>query len=124
MKRLLESTQAYRLLEKECATGKNSHAYLLLFNDRKNLRFALKNFAKLFFRKEDERETERIEKLIEEESFADCLYFPQEGKRLSVEDAEKIREESMLSPVEGEIKLFLLSNFDEATVQTQNKLLK
>ena len=125
MEMLLKSTRAYRLLEKECAEGNFSHAYLLTFDDRKNLRFALKTFAKLFFLKEEnQKEKQRREKLIDEESFIDCLCFPQEGKRPSVEDAEKIREESTLSPVEGEIKVFLFSNFDEAAAQTQNKLLK
>ena len=43
---------------------------------------------------------------------------------MAVEDAEKIREESLLSPVEGERKVFVLGDFAEANTQTQNKLLK
>ena len=44
-----------------------------------------------------------------------CLY---------AEDAENIREETLLSPIEGERKLFVLGDFAEANTQTQNKLLK
>ena len=124
MEELLKSTQAYRLLEKECAENTCSHAYLLLFNDSKNIRFALKTFAKLFFFNENIRENERRDKLIDEESFSDCLFFPSDGKKLTVEDAEKIREESLLSPIEGKRKVFLLSDFAESNPQTQNKLLK
>lgn len=126
MERLLKSTQAYRLLEKEIDGEACSHAYLLLFDDARNLRPALKTFAKLFFScaDGDDRESERRAKLIDEESFADCLVYPTEGKRLAVEDAESIREEALLSPVEGERKVFLLGDFAEANVQTQNKLLK
>lgn len=124
MKELLQTTQAYRLLKKECAENTHSHAYLLLCNDSKNLRFALKTFAKLFFQTENLFENERRAKLIDEESFFDCPVYPSDGKKLTVEDAEKIKEESLLSPVEGGKKVFLLADFSEANPQTQNKLLK
>lgn len=123
MVELLKRTQAHRLLEKECAGNACSHAYLLLFNDSKNLRFSLKEFAKLLFAG-DVQERERREKLIDEDAFSDCLCFPAEGKKLTVEDAEKIREEALLSPIEEERKVFVLSDFAEANTQTQNKLLK
>lgn len=126
MQTLLKNTQAYRLLQKEEKTGDFSHAYLLLFNDARNLRLALKTFAKPFFScaDADTPQKKRISQLIDEENFADCLLYPQEGKKLSVDDAERIQEEATLQPVEGERKLFLISDFAEANVQTQNKLLK
>ena len=121
---LLESTQAYRLLQKESEGNVCSHAYLLLFDDARNLRVTLKEFAKLLFTAPTTAEKQRIDKLIDEESYADCLFYPAEGKKLAVEDAEKIREESLLSPIEGERKVFVLGDFAEANTQTQNKLLK
>ena len=129
MKALLKNTQAYRLLKKENEENKNSHAYLLVYNDAKNLRFVLKEFAKILFFCDDvdeyaDSETQRREKLIEEESYSDCLVFPAKEKKLSVEDAEKIKEESLLSPVEGARKIFIIEDFAEANTQTQNKLLK
>lgn len=124
METLWRSTQAYRLLQKESEKEALSHAYLLICDDERNLRSALKTFAKLLFERKDEREIQRREKLIDEESFSDCLFFPAEGKKLAVEDAEKIREESTLSPVEGERKVFVLGDFAQANLQTQNKLLK
>ena len=128
MERLLKDTQAYRLLKKEYQQNACSHAYLLQFGDRKNLRFALKLFAKVLFgcfeTEYASEEEKRRAKLIEEDNFSDCLIFPAEGKKLSVEDAEKIKEESLLSPVEGDRKVFIIGDFAEANVQTQNKLLK
>lgn len=128
---LLRKTQAYSLLQKECVGDAVSHAYLLLFNDGRNLRYTLKEFAKIVFQcedvddwYEDENEKSRMARLIDEDSFSDCLLFPAEGKKLSVEDAEKIREESLLSPIEGDRKVFIIGDFAEANVQTQNKLLK
>ncbi len=126
MQTLLRKTGAYQLLQKEVEKGGFSHAYLLLFDDSRHLRDGLKLFAKLFFdcANSTSPQKKRISALIDEESFSDCVCFPAEGKKLLVDDAERILEESSLSPVEGETKVFLLSNFDEANIQTQNKLLK
>ena len=119
MQTLLKNTQAYTLLKTEAEENRFGHAYLLTFQDGRNLRRALKEFAKLFFHGD-----QRISNLIDTESFSDCLFFPAEGKKLAVDDAETIREESTLSPVEGERKLFVVGDFAEANTQTQNKLLK
>lgn len=121
MKELLQSTRAYNLVKTEYAENRLSHAYLLLLDDKRNLRFALKAFAKLLFNAKD---GDRISRLIDAESFSDCLFFPQQGKKLSVDDAEKIREECSLKPLEGDKKVFVVGDFAEANAQTQNKLLK
>ena len=126
MQTLFQSLKAYRLIKTEYAENKLSHAYMLLFDDTRNLRFALKTFAKIFFC-EDEFSPDfaRISSLIDDEAFSDCLLFPAEkDKKIKVEDAEKIVEESLLTPVEGDKKLFVIGDFAEANVQTQNKLLK
>ena len=125
MQTLLQSTQAYKIVQNEKNDNRLSHAYLLLLDDSKNLRTALKVFAKLLLigdREDDE--ANRIEKLIDTESYSDCLFYPAQGKKLTVEDANAIHKECTLSPVEGEIKLFVLGDFAEANTQTQNKLLK
>ena len=132
MEQLFKNTQAYRLLKRECEGENLSHAYLLVCNDPKNLRFLLKTFAKVlfacdevdFFKREEREDKERLAKLIDSESFSDCIFLPEEGKKLVVEDAEKILEESLLIPIEGDKKAFVLGDFADANVQTQNKLLK
>ncbi|MBR4942698.1 MAG: hypothetical protein IKZ28_01590, partial [Clostridia bacterium] len=126
MQTLLKTTQAYRLLKREYEDGKFSHAYLLLCNDARNLRTALKTFAKLFLRCADANtpDEQRLQKRIDEDNFSDCLSFPSDNKKLTVDDAEKILEESTLHATEGDVKVFLLADFAEANVQTQNKLLK
>ncbi|MBQ7831311.1 MAG: hypothetical protein IJ393_04475 [Clostridia bacterium] len=122
METLLKNTNAYKLLWTEGKENHFGHAYLLQFDDGRNLKTALKTFAKLFFM--ENANFSRIEKLIDEGSFSDCLYYPAEDKKLTVDDAENIKEESLLSPLEGNRKLFLLGDFAEANPQTQNKLLK
>ena len=127
MEQLLKTTGAYQLIKNEGKSNGFSHAYLLLFDDARNLRTALKTFAKVLFNCENERneKEKRISQLINAESFCDCLCYPAEkGKKLLVEDAEKILEESTLAPVEGDKKVFIVGDFAEANAQTQNKLLK
>ncbi|MBQ9728118.1 MAG: hypothetical protein IJV85_00820 [Clostridia bacterium] len=126
MRTLFERTRAYGLLKREKEENKLFHAYLLLLDDSRNLRFALKTFAKVLFSCEGENtpEKERLASRIESESFSDCLFYPEVGKKFSVDDAERIAEESSIRPVEGERKVFVVGNFAEATPQAQNKLLK
>ena len=124
MERLWKSTRDFALVKGEKEKDALSHAYLLIYEDERNLRSLLKTFAKLLFEPLDEEQTSRRDKLIDEEIFSDCLFFPENGKKLTVEDAEKIREESSISPVEGKTKVFVLGDFAQANTQTQNKLLK
>ena len=53
----------------------------------------------------------------------DVLYFGDE-KSILVEDSEKIVEDSYILPLEFKNKYFILKDFDLATIQAQNKLLK
>ena len=119
MEKLIQSTNAYKQLQADIRGGALHHAYLLLFDDARNLRFALKSFAKLLFRADA-----RVSGLIDSESFADCLFFPERDKKFMVDDAERVSEEATLQPVEGEKKAFVIGDFAEANVASQNKLLK
>lgn len=132
MKTLLRQTKAYQFLS--ARKGRLKHAYLLFFPDAKNLRFALKTFAPLFFdesvfpssysQADFSAAKARVDALIEREAFADCLFYPEEGKKFSVENAEAVVEECSLRPVECARKLFVIGDFSDATKEAQNKLLK
>ena len=126
MERLLKHTNAYKTQELYASRGELRHACLLLLPDSASLRAALKIFAPLFFENEitSAAERERICSLIKKESYADCLFFPEEGKKFSVESAEAVEEECFLRPVEGKTKLFVIGDFSEATREAQNKMLK
>lgn len=126
MQTLLKKTRAYTLLQADRKQERLGHAYLLLLDDARNLRVALKTFAKLFFGAEqsDDARLARIADLIDSESYADCHFFPEKNEKFVVEDAEKIAEECILQPVENENKLFVICGFDDATLPAQNKLLK
>ena len=126
MQALIKTTRAYALVKNEKQRNVLGHAYLLVLDDEQNLRLALKAFAKLFFDcDEPVLETQkRIARLIDNETFADCLFFPKDEKKFVVEDVDAITEESTLKPVEGDQKLFVIDNFALSTPAAQNKLLK
>ncbi len=121
MKELLHETRCYRRIAAEARAGRSAHAALVLFPDAAHLRELLKECAKAFFCAED---GSRTAALIEKESFQDCLFYPAAGAKLTVDDAAKILEESLLRPVEGTKKLFVLDAFHTASALVQNKLLK
>ncbi len=121
MRQLFRSTNVYRAFSEGARTGETAHFTLVLFPDAAYLRALLKECAKAFFAAED---GSREEKLIEAESFSDCLFYPAAGGKLSADLAGEITDESLLRPVEGEKKLFVLDAFHTVTPLVQNKLLK
>ncbi len=121
MKELLRTTTAYRAIRAEAETGEFAQSSLVVFPDGKYLRDLLKECAKAFFSAADGG---RLSELIEKESYADCLFYPAEGAKLTAEDCDRIVEEEQLRPVEGVRKLIVLDAFHTAASLVQNKLLK
>lgn len=119
MEILLKGTTAYKLFSAERRANKLSHAYMLHFADGKNLRAALKMFAKEFFAAEGQ-----LASRIDGESYTDLTVYPAEGKKISVDGISQIIEDSSLKPVEGDKKLYIITGFEGASALVQNKLLK
>lgn len=121
MRDLLRSTTAYRTVKADAARGVCAHAALVLFPDAVYLRELLRECAKAFFGAADGGRTAQ---LLEEEQYPDCLILPAAGAKLTADDGAHIIDESLLRPVEGEKKLFVLDAFHNCTPLVQNKLLK
>jgi len=121
MERLIKDTTAYKILSGDGKTNRLSHAYMLHFQDIKNMREALKLFALEVF--QTQKDT-ALGKRILNESFVDLKIYPPEGKKLNVDMASEIVEDGAMRPVEGSRKLYIICGFDEASALIQNKLLK
>lgn len=123
MQTLIKQTSAYKLFQAEQA---HSHAYLLVMDDKRNLRDTMLTFAKALYGVANPYEEEEIIKAerIQNGTFSDCRCFPEENKKFMVEDAELLTEESYLMPIESDKKVFIVTDFAEANVASQNKLLK
>ncbi len=119
MELLLKGTTAYKIVSGDRRQNRLSHAYLLLFPDAVYLRKAAILFAcQIYGGGED------AARRIAAGSLPDVKFYPEEGKKLSVEDANKIIEDCAIRPVEGEEKLYVLTSFETASAVVQNKLLK
>lgn len=94
---------------------------MLHLNDVKNLRGALKCFALAFF--SECRESVDGKRILNE-SFPDCRIFPEQGKKLTADAVSALLDDSAMRSTERENKLYIISNFNEASALIQNKLLK
>ena len=119
METLIKSTTAYKIFSADRKGNKLSHAYMLHFADPKNLRAALKIFAKELFAAEGV-----LLSRIDGESYTDLTIYPAEGKKITADGVSEIIEDSALRPVEGDKKLYIITDFEAASALVQNKLLK
>ena len=126
MQTLIRQTNAFKTFQAEVANNAYSHAYLIVLDDARNLRETLLTFAKALYGCDNPyEEDERIlAERIDAGTFSDCRCYPEDGKKFMVDDAELLTEESYLMPVESNKKVFIVSDFAEANVASQNKLLK
>lgn len=121
MKELIKSTTAYKILKGDCSSDKLSHAYMLHFPDLKNLKEALKIFAVEFF---GAKENSNLYHRIINCSYPDFKLYPADGKKLTADAIGEILDDCSLKPVEGKLKLYVISEFDSCSALLQNKLLK
>lgn len=121
MKKLISGTTAYAAFSGDINTNRISHAYMLHFQDAKNMRTALKLFALKFF---NVSETDADGKRILNESFSDLKIFPEDGKKFTADAATTLLSDCALKPLERDKKLYIISGFNEAAPIIQNKLLK
>ncbi len=121
MERLLKGTTAYKILTGDRQAGRLSHAYMLDFPDRKNMSAALKIFALGFFGAEDGCP---LYNRILSGSYPDCKFYPKDGEKLTADAIGELLEDSVMRPVEGSKKLFVIVGFENASQLLQNKLLK
>ena len=121
---LLKNTNAYKIFIGDKKRGTLSHAYLVVCEDKLFLENYLKIFAKaLVCNEEDPCSSCRPCSLIEKKSFTDVIFYPK-GKKIVVSDVDDLIEKSYYKPLEGDKKVFVLSDVSDMTVQAQNKLLK
>lgn len=121
MEKLLKGTTAYKILAGDRRAERLSHAYLLDFADAKNMRAALKIFALEFF---GENAASALGSRILGGSYPDFKIYPKEGEKLTADQIGELLEDSVLRPVEGAKKLYVISGFESASALIQNKLLK
>ena len=122
---LIVQTNAYKTVKGDKENGRLSHAYLLLTPDKEMLTDYLKIFAKLLVCEEQTPCMKcRACKLIDQNAHPDVLVFPEDGQNVKVEDVNTLIAESYVKALEGDKKVFVLSQGQTMNLPSQNKLLK
>ena len=118
-------SQAHKIISIDKSRDMLSHAYMLECADK----FLLQNFA-MFMAQEIfclSATTPCLDcnscQKVSHSNMVDLKIFPRE-KSIVVEDINQIVDDACQRPMDSEYKVYILNNFDEATTQAQNKILK
>ncbi|MDY2879458.1 MAG: hypothetical protein SOT34_00760 [Candidatus Borkfalkiaceae bacterium] len=124
MERLIEKTNAYRIVAGDLKRGTLSHAYLVVCPDADRLAEYARALAKLI-QCEDGRGCGecRACRLIDKNAYSDCTVYP-EGDKILASDVDDLLSRSVVRPLENKTRLFLLVGAESMTASAQNKLLK
>ncbi len=123
MKKLLETSTAYKVISADKKAGRLNHAYLVVCQDGDMHEEYLKILAKLIACDSEEFcDNCRICKLIDQKAHPDVTFFPKEGK-LKSDSADELVRQSVIKPFEIDKRVFVVKKIEELN-QYQNKLLK
>jgi len=121
------NSNVYKLINSDLNAGMLNHCYLLSTNDdvlREAYPFYI---AKLLFCLDKSKPCDKCincEK-INHSNMVDIKVFPEDkDKSLVVEDIAKIVSDCYIRPIDSIYKIYILNNFDDCTIQGQNKILK
>lgn len=120
---LIEEKYIQRFLQ-DLKQNKLSHGYLLISPDKLFNELVATQMASILLCDENSscEVCPSCQKLVAG-SHPDFAIFPESNSFL-VEDAEKVVEKATQSPMISDVKIFLIKNIDDSTVQAQNKILK
>ena len=121
---LIKSTNAYKIISGEKKRGALSHAYLIVCPDGDFLREYLKVFARLIACDSDGCGKCRVCRLIAEEGYADCSFYPKEGSKILTADIDDLLSQTHIRPIENQTRIFVLSGVENMNSSAQNKILK
>ena len=126
LKHIYLKSQLHRVVLGDLKAGMLSHCYLLSGADE----IVVNTFARLvakeiFCVSKNGICDECLNcKKVSHNNMVDLITYPKGDKGLVVDDINEIVSDAFVRPVEAEYKIYILKNFDDATIQAQNKILK
>ena len=123
---IYKKTQLHKVISSDLKAGMLSHCYLLSGVDEILVNsFAVFLAKEIYCKAEDAPCDECIScNKVNHNNMVDLITYPKGDKGLVVDDINEIVVDCFIRPVESEYKIYILKNFDECTVQAQNKILK
>lgn len=122
--KIFKNSETFKVIEKDINNNSINNCYLLIGADNQKINKFAQYVSAMMICKNKEKPCfvcDDCKKAIN--GHIDISVLPVE-KNITVKDANFIVEDCVLSPLESDIKIYILKDFDNATVQAQNKLLK
>lgn len=126
LKHIYLKSQLHRVIFGDLKAGMLSHCYLLSGADEIVVNTFARLVAKEIFCVSKNGicdECLNCQK-VSHNNMVDLITYPKGDKGLVVDDINEIVSDAFVRPVEAEYKIYILKNFDDATIQAQNKILK
>ncbi len=126
LSRIYKQTQLKQIVSSDIKADMLSHCYLLSGVDSVLLNAFAELVAKEIYCEGSEAPCgECINcRKISHSNMVDLITYPKGDKGLVVDDITEIVSDCYIKPVESVYKVYILKDFDNATIQAQNKILK
>lgn len=122
MEQIYVNSNVNKVISADVKNNTLNHGYLLISNDKFKInKFA--DFAACTILAQNDFQGVTAQKILHN-NHADVKFYPSQNKSILTDDVNKIVEDSFVLPMEGDKKIYVLKNFEQATIQAQNKLLK
>lgn len=123
---IYKKTQLHRVVSSDLKANMLSHCYLLSASDEVlAFEYAMCLAKEIYCEGVNAPCDECINcKKISHGNMVDLLVYPKGEKGLVVDDINEIVSDCLIRPVEAKYKVYVLKNFDDCTIQAQNKILK
>ncbi|MGN0961691.1 MAG: ATP-binding protein [Christensenellales bacterium] len=126
IKEIYLQSQTHKIISLDKSREMLSHAYMLESSDEfildKYSLFIAKEIFCLDFNTPCDKCNNCIK--VEHNNMVDLKIYPRESKGIVVDDINEIVTDAYIRPIDSQYKVYILKNFDTATIQAQNKLLK
>lgn len=125
LQQVYKNSLAHNIISNDVLHNRLHHAYMLVSPDKFKIeRYATLVACDIFCVGKTPPCFNCLEcQKIKNNNHGDTLFYP-EKERLTVDESRKIAADIFLAPFESQRKVYIIKNFDNATIQAQNALLK
>jgi len=126
LKEIYLQSQSHRIISLDKTRGMLSHAYLLECADTFILDEFVMFIAQDIFCISSECPCGQCNSClkVEHSNMVDLKIYPRDSKNVMVEDINEIVTDTYQRPMDSTQKVYVIRDFDKATIQAQNKILK
>ena len=123
---LYKQSHTNEVVLRDIANNMINHSYMIVSFDTLLIKAYAKYVASAFLCTGENKPCDECSvcKRIQHGNFSDVIEYPKDNKCIMTEDINNIVMDEVVLPYEADKKIYILYNFDNATVQAQNKLLK